>query len=73
MKISKAETRMLVKVFKELVRADVAGITSSDARDTVAEWLVQVGQPEAASNFENEVYKYQTGAEIARLERQYNS
>lgn len=72
MRISKAETRLLVKEFKKLVERDIVGITVSDARNTVRQWLETVGQLDAAQDFANEVYKYQTSDKIAKREDEYN-
>lgn len=72
MKISKAELRILVKHFKELVEQDVVGITSTDARSVVGDWLMEVGQEDASKNFEHEVWKYQSSAKIKKQIADYN-
>lgn len=70
MKISKAETRILVRHFKELVEMDLNGITCSDARNTVTDWLREIGQPDVADDFSRMVYRYQDSPKIRKLEQE---
>lgn len=72
MKMSKAETRILVKHFKKLVEKDVVGITVSDARNTVFDWLNEIGQVQTANDFQGAVHKYETSAKVENQRITYN-
>ncbi len=63
----------LIKQFQGLVRTDVVGITSTDARDTITNWLRDIGEKDKATRFEYQVYKYQTSPKIRKLEEEYDN
>lgn len=65
--------RILVKHFKELVEKDIVGITSTDARNTVRDWLIEVSQEQAGNDFEHAVWKYQSSPKLKKQEEDYNS
>lgn len=73
MKISKAELRILVKHFKELVEVDIVGITATDARSAVGDWLMEVGQAKASQDFERLVHNYQTSPKIRKMQEKYDN
>lgn len=74
MKITNQELDLLIDEFKKLVRADVQGITSSDARNTVHDWLTMcgdvddMGHNKKADRFNKAVFEYQISDEIMGAE-----
>lgn len=73
MKITSNEITELIKGFKQLVEMDINGITSTDARNTVTEWLVSAGQYELAEKFSTQVYKYQVSPRVTKMLDDYTS
>lgn len=71
--MTQRELKVLIKHFKELVEQDIAGITSTDARNTITSWLEEIGQENNAWKFDLAVYTYQTSPKIAKMEKEYNS
>ena len=72
-KITNKELQVLIKHFKVLVEADVVGITSSDARETIDTWLRDIGEEDTAEMFSREILNYQLSPKIKKLESQYNN
>ena len=64
------EVNSLIKEFKQLVLADINGITVTDARNTVTKWLDNIGEYKASQHFEEGVYKYQSSKKVLKLEEQ---
>ena len=71
--MDKKDITVLIKHFKELARADVLGITVSDARHTVTNWLIDIGREDLAKQFENGVYKYQSSKELEKIWNDYEN
>ena len=64
------EFNSLVRHMKKLVLHDISGITSSDVRRQLTEWLEET-DPDQAQKFEDKVMAYQFGPTIQKLEREY--
>lgn len=65
------ELNKLVKHFKELCLEDINGITSSDARRTVTQWLYDIGWEHDAKAFEKRIIEYQLSPGFLKAEREY--
>lgn len=68
MKITNQELDLLIDEFKKLVRADIGGITSSDARNTITDWLESTCDIKKAVRFEKAILDYQLSDEIMGAE-----
>ena len=71
--MDKKDITVLIKHFKELARADVLGITVGDARHTVTNWLIDIGQEDLAKQFEGGVYKYQSSKGLEKIWNDYEN
>lgn len=67
MKYTAKEFSLLVKGFKQLVEDDTLGITVTDARNTITNWLEAVGESEGAKEFEAQVYNYQSSPKVQKM------
>lgn len=72
-KLNTKELNELVRLVKELVEKDIVGISSTDTRNTITQWLVNIGCRKQAEDFQAKIYKYQTSKKIEKLTREYNS
>jgi len=68
--MTKQQINQLIKEFKKLVEDDVAGITSTDARNTITTWLESI-DIELAKHFEKTIYEYQVSPKIMKMEKNY--
>lgn len=68
------DINQLVKIFKDLILQDISvGITATDARNAVAEWLELIGEPELSDMFSEKVFKYQTSKKVEKLIEDYEN
>lgn len=68
MKITNQELDLLIDEFKKLVRHDLNGITASDARNTIYDWLKYTGNSKKAVIFEQAILEFQLSDEIMGAE-----
>lgn len=62
----------LITAFKQLVDDDIVGITSSDARNLMTQWLHDIGESKQAERFSHQVWKYQNSPAFEKKYRDYN-
>jgi hypothetical protein len=70
--MTKQELNKLKKGMKGLVEQDVLGITSTDVREMLVDWLYEVDEPELAKQFSREIYEYQVSPKIEKMQEDYN-
>jgi hypothetical protein len=67
--LTNKELTVLIKEFKSLIIIDATnGITSSDAREVIYDWLIKLDKSDMADRFVNQIYKYQTSEKIKNIE-----
>ena len=70
--MTEKELNKLIKGFKELAELDIVGITTSDARNIVSQWLVDIGQLGHARKFTDKVLTYQNSKKLDKMRIAYD-